>query len=552
VRGQSTLRCAFLDRNARLRAEIEQLEAKLRRRDLVAPDDSLVDFYLERMPADVASTRAFEHWWRAEERRHPNRLDVPPGLMLAGAPQVFDPGDFPDQLDLDGNRLPLRYRFDPTDADDGVTLDVPLPLLGSLPARRLEWLVPGYLQDKVVAVLRGLPKELRRALVPIPDAAARLRTALVPFEHGGLFERLAELVTAEAGVRVEPAQLAAVGLPPWLRMNLRVLDAHGHELRRGRDLEALRGELRVRAAQAARPDATHGWERDGVKRWDFGDLPAELRVHSGSVVLRLYPGLEDDATSVRLRLYPKPEVARAASLRGVARLAALAMPQQHELVARQCAADRELALLAAAAGFDRRLFADVADRAVEEAMQLDATRLPRTEAEFSARVDAARAAVAGSGEQVARTVKGVLTALKEARAALAPLTQPVFGTGREAIERQLQGLCAPGWVRRTPPAALAQLPKYVKAAARRALRLRDDAARDRRLDAEVAPFAAAVRELTAQCAPLEPGPELERLRWMVEELRLSLFAQDLRTLAPVSAKRLEAQLHKARAEAAGG
>jgi ATP-dependent helicase HrpA len=246
------------------------------------------------------------------------------------------------------------------------------------------------------------------------------------------------------------------------------------------------------------------------------------------------------------------ESAAGMSRRGVVRLAALALPQQHELVARQCAADRELALLAAAAGFDRSLFAEVADRAVADALRIDDQHLPRSAAAFAARVDAARAEVAAHGEHVARAVKKVLSALKEARAALAPLGGLAFVTGRDAIQRQLALLLSPGWVRATPAPAFAQLPKYVKAAARRAQRLRDDVTRDRKLDAEVTPFVTALHDLVARAGPLGPGPEVGRLHWMIEEFRLSLFAQDLRTLGPVSAKRLAAQLAKARAEVAGG
>jgi len=552
VRGQSALHCEFLERNVRARAELEGLEAKLRRRDLLAADDALVDFYLERIPADVASTRAFERWWRNEQRRHPARLDLPAEVLLAGAAPAFDPEDYPARIDVEGNPLPLAYRFDPTDPDDGVTLEVPLPLLGSLPVRRLEWLVPGYLQQKLVTVLRGLPKDLRRKLVPIPVAAARLRVALAPIGTGSLFERLAELVTAETGARVEPAELASIALPPWLRMNLRVLDAEGREIRRGRELEALRQELRVRAARAARPEAAQGWERDGVRRWDFGELPDELRIATGRVTLRMFPGLEDTGNAVRLRLYPSPAAAQAATGHGVMRLAALASSQQHDLVARQCAADRELALLTAAAGFDRRLFAEIADRAVANALRLEELGIPHAEAAFTARLDAARAGITDHGEQVARAVKAVLLAVKEVRASLEHLQGPVFAAGREAVLRQLATLLAPGWVRDTPAAVFSQLPKYVKAAARRAQRLRDDVNRDHRLDAQVAPFAAAWRSLVAAAGPDGPGIELDRLRWMIEEFRLSLFAQDLRTLGPVSAKRLEAQVALARAEAAGG
>jgi len=552
VRGQSSLRAAFLARNAAVRARLEQLEAKLRRRDLLAADEAVTQFYLERIPADVATTRAFERWWRDEERRHPSRLDIPPELLLATAAPVLHPDDYPDRIEVDGNPLPLSYRFDPTDADDGVTLDLPLALLGVVPVRRLEWLVPGYVREKLIAVLRGLPKELRRELVPIPDAATRLRQALEPFGAGSLFERLAELVTAETGTRVDAAQLAAVPLPPWLRINLRVIDDRGHELRRGRDLDALRHELRVQAERATRPETSHGWEREGVRRWDFGELPAEMRVGAGRVTLRMYPGLEDTGSAVRLRLFANRDAAQHATRHGVVRLAALACPQQHELVARQCANDRDLALLTAAGGFDRRLFQEVADRAVADALGGEAATVPRSDAEFAARVEAARAEIVALGEHVARSVKAVLFAVKDAKAALEPLRAPAYAAGRQAVARQLESLLAPGWVRLTPAAAFAQLPKYVKAAARRVQRLRDDVARDQKLEAEVAPFEAAFAALRTQAAPGEAGPELERLRWMIEEFRLSLFAQDLRTAGPVSAKRLEAQLGQARAEVAGG
>ena len=552
VRGLSGLRCAFLERNVRRRAELEQVEARLRRRDLLAGEDALVDFYLERIPADVASTRAFERWWRVQEPHHPHRLDVPPEVLLAAPLPGFDPLDYPDRIEVEGNELPLAYRFDPTDPDDGVTLDVPLALLGSLPARRLEWLVPGYLPEKLVALLRGLPKELRRELVPIPGAASRLREALQPFGGGPLYERLAELVTAEAGAKVEARQLAGIALPPWLRMNLRVLDEGGRELRRGRDIEALRRELHAKATRAMRSQASHAWERDGVRRWDFGDLPQELRVPTAGVSLRLFPGLEDAGSAARLRLFQSRASAVAATRHGVVRLAALALPQQHDVVVRGCATDRELALLTAAAGLDRRLFAEIADRAVANALRLDDLGVPGTEPEFSARLDTARAQVAAAGEEVARAVKAVLQAVRDVRVALDGLAGPPFAAGRAAIGRQLEELLAPGWVRTTPPAVFGQLPKYVRAAARRAERLRDDVSRDRRLEGEVAPFDAAWRTLAAQAGTAGAGPDLRKLRWMIEEFRLSLFAQDLRTLGPVSARRLEAQLARARAEATGG
>jgi ATP-dependent RNA helicase HrpA len=546
VRRQSTLRAAFLDRNDALRRDIEQLEAKLRRRDLLAADDQQVAFYLERIPADVASVKSFEHWWRAEARRQPHRLDVPLELMLARPLPPVAPGDHPDTWEVDGNTLRLTYRFDPTSPDDGVTLDVPLPLLGQLTSAQLDWLVPGYLREKVVALMRALPKDLRRGLVPIPDAASRFIATLESPPQGAFFDRLARFVTEETGEATSAESLKTIELPPALRFSLRVLDASGHELRRGRNLEVLRRELRVAGAAVGRVGEVHAWEREDVRRWDFGDRPDEIRVRTAGVNLRLFAAIEDAGTAVRLRLIPDAQQAAALTRDGIVRLAALAMPQQHELVRRMCASDRELALLAASAGLGRALFDEVADRAVADAIESTGAATPRNGAEFDALVDAARSRVADSGAEVLRVARATLAALKEARGPLKALGAAAFEGSRQTVEGPLDALVAPGWVRRTPEPWFHQLPKYVRAAQRRAERMRNDIERDRKLHAQVAPYESALRELDRAADPSRAASEREKLRWMLEEYRVSLFAQELRTLMPVSAKRLDEQLRVAR------
>ena len=548
VRRQSRLRAAFLDRNESMRQEIERLEARLRRRDLLAAEDGLAAFYLERIPADVASTKSFEHWWRAEERRSPHRLDAPREILLAQPLPEVASGAYPDTWNLDGNELALSYLFDPTSIDDGVTLDVPLPLLGSITAAELDWLVPGMLAEKVVALLRGLPKELRRELVPIPDAAARFRAALGDHPGGNLFDHLARFVTAETGKATEAETLRGIDLPPALRINLRVLDNGGHELKRGRNLEILRRELRTSARDGTSVEPGGTWARDGVRRWDFGEVPQELKVMTAGVTLRMFPAIEDAGAAVRLRLYPDVARARQLSRDGVIRLAALSMPQQHDLVRRLCANDREFPLLAASAGLGRSLFDEVADRAVADSLAMAGGNEPRTAGEFDSLVDSSRQHVADCGAEVIRVVRSALLAAKEARAALEGLGGSAFARQRELVERQLSALLSPGWVRHTPEPWFHQLPKYLRTVARRAARVRNEVERDRKLEAQVAPYEAALRELESGADRSKPAPERDRLRWMIEEFRVSLFAQELKTLAPVSARRLDEQLRLARRE----
>lgn len=480
------------------------------------------------------------------------RLDMPLEAMLATPIPEFAAEDYPDSWPLDGNELPLEYVFDPTSGEDGVTLGVPLALLPALPAVRLDWLVPGMLRDKVVALLRGLPKDLRRELVPIPDAADRFLASLGDSREGSLFERLARFVTQEAGHATDPAVLAAVSLPDALKLNLRVLDEGGRVIRSGRDLESLRHDLKAATITAGSLRPGHEWEREGVRHWDFGDIPEYVTARTAGVTLKLHPGVEDTGSAVRLKLYTHPAAAARVTRAGVTRLAVLAMPQQHEVVKRACAADRDLSLLAAAAGMGRALFDEIADRAVEEAIEAAAHGTPRTAAAFGAAVDAARSEVSVYGAELQRAVLNVLVALKEVRSALEGLSAPAFSAARGAIARQLADLLAPGWIRGTPQPWLRHLPKYLKAAARRAERLQGDVERDRRLGEQVAPYESAWRTLErarARAGEQAPARELEGLRWMIEEFRVSLFAQDLKTLHPVSAKRLDRQLQLARAEA---
>jgi ATP-dependent helicase HrpA len=548
VRGQSNLRAAFLERNAERRREIEALEAKLRRRDLLAADDALTAFYLERIPADVATVKGFEHWWRAEERRSPERLDVPREVLLAQDVPAVAPGDFPDTLSVDGNELRIHYRFDPTGVDDGATVDVPLPLLGQLSVAQLDWLVPGFLREKVVALLRGLPKDLRRGLVPIPAAADRFVAALGNDGEGMLFDRLARFVTEETGQATAPEVLRAVELPPWLRFNVRVLDAGGHELRRGRTLEVLRRELRVEGVATRAGAEAHPWEREGVRRWDFGDLPADVRVRLAGVTVRMFPAIEDCGSTVRLRLCADASQAAALTHDGVVRLAALSMPQQYELVRRLGAGDREFTLLAASSGHGRALFDEIADRAVADALDAAGAAAPRSAGRFDEAIETVRGRVAECGDEIVRVVRATLAALKDTNGALELLKGATFAETRASLRTSLDGLLTPGWVRRTPDPWFHQLPKYVRAAHRRADRARNDVERDRRQQAQVTPYESALRELDRTADPARPSVERERLRWMIEEFRVSLFAQELRTLQPVSAKRLDEQLRLARLE----
>lgn len=569
LRRPPVLREAFLERNEAARAHLDRLEARLRRRDLAAGDASLAQFYLERIPVEIASTRTFERWWRQEQRSSPQRLDLPQAVLLAQPLPGFDPDEFPETLELEGNPLRLDYVFDPTSLQDGLTVEVPRPLLRALDPDRLEWLIPGWLREKVIALLRGLSKDVRRRIVPIPDAADRFLLGLARFGQGSLFEQLAAFATRAAGIVVEAGDVAAVPLPPWLRANVRVIDAAGQVLREGRALEPLRRDLRQRSSPEVRDAPVAAWERESLRRWDFGDLPAQVEMETHGVRIKAFPGLQDDGTSARLRLFDDEVRARSATRAGIVRLATLAVPQQHDLIQRRLADDREFALLTAASGLGREVFAEVADRAVAEAINLAPVLapdpfvptpasasvgrsglddLPRSSAEFDARLEAGRGKVIDRADQVSRVVRAALESARAVRAATAALPGDAFAAARDDVGQQVARLLAPDWIRSTPVPYWMQLPRYLRAAARRLERARSDAARDRRLREQVTAYEMELDRLRASIGAGAAGVEVQRLRWMIEEFRVSLFAQDLRTLEPVSVRRLDQQVQRTRRE----
>ncbi|HSD53521.1 MAG TPA: ATP-dependent RNA helicase HrpA [Burkholderiales bacterium] len=538
---------AFRGRNAAVVSGILALEARLRRRDLLVGEAAIAEFFLERIPPRVCDLRGFRRWWREAEARHPRLLDLPRERLLARPLPDYAPSDFPDRLMIEGNALELRYVFDPTAEDDGATLVLPLVLLPLVRARDLDWLVPGMLREKVIATLRRLPKDLRRALVPIPDAADRFLAARGPAAEQTLCAAIAAFVTAEAGAAVTPELIAAVPLPPWLSMNVAVVDGAGRVLGSGRDLGELRRALRGTAAQF-KPAPADGWQRSGVRRWDFGDLPAEIVVVRDGVRLGMYPSVEDRGDSVSLALHARAATAETCTRRGLTRLAALALPQQHALVRRNAAEDRELTLWLAAARLGREIYDELADRAVASAV-LGEERLPRDAADFADRVEAGRGDVVAAGDAATRIVRTAAQALAQTRTALAALPGRRGGETAAAIEAGLTRLTSPGWVRDTPEAWFRQLPKYAQAALRRVARLREDPARDRRLAAQLEPWERALQELESTSPGAASDRRVIELRWGIEEFRLSLYAQELRTRAPISAQRLDALLRAARSSA---
>ncbi len=529
--GEIDCRAAFVKRNFEVLEAARAEEAKRRRHGLLKSDDELCGWLEQNIPAQVCSTVALDAWYKSldADRRRDLEWTLDDVLVAEAAPERA----FPKSLRIGSHALALDYRFEPNHPADGVTLVLPLALLNAVPAPRLTWLVPGLLAEKVAELIRSLPKALRRNFVPAPDFARAfvetLRDAGEP--HGPLLPPLCAHLARITGVEVGVADFDETALAAHLRFNVRLLDERGAVLAESRDLDALRTEHGTRAReQFARQTAT-AIARDGIVKWDFGSLPASIDTDTG---LAAFPALVDDGESVAIRVFEQREEAGSAHALGVRRLARLALADKLRGARKNAPLSPKVAIAYTVVDSPDRLREDVVDAAFEDLVR-ERCGAVRDKAAFDA-------LVTETSKQLGPTVVRRLALVEEilqAYAALLPqLNPPLLGFAKanyDDLRTQLRGLVRPGFARELPVQRLAELPRYLKAMALRAQRLQIDPRRDQARMIEVQAFDAMLAALDARGAD---AVALQRLRWLIEEYRVQLFAQELKTREPVSEKRL--------------
>ncbi|HZM36558.1 MAG TPA: ATP-dependent RNA helicase HrpA [Burkholderiales bacterium] len=521
VEGHYDSRAPFFVHNRKLVSEIERLEHKSRRPDILV-DESLIEaFYDRRIPETVCSAAQLDHWRREAERADPRLLFLSRADLMRHQAAGITTENFPPALEVGPSRLALEYHFEPGSPRDGVTLSVPVGALNQVPAGRCEWLVPGLLKEKVRALLKGIPQGMRHRLGPL-DEFADAFVAEVPASDTPLAAALARYIRAQRNVEVPVDAFRPDSAPPHLQMNFRVLAEDGRQLGMGRDLAALKRELSPQA------EALLQQELEGEKHggWTMGDLPELLEIERGGRTLIGYPALVDAGDGVTLQVFDSPERAREEHRGGARRLLAIAFRDRIRDLERGFGKDLVLAPLKE----------DIIAAALERTFLADS--LPMTAADFARRVAEGRSRFTLIAQEIARTAAGILAE----RAALEKKLNGVakaFPTAAGDVEEQLGRLLAPGWLARTPWERLQHLPRYLKAASLRLEKLRTDPARDARLATELAALEQPYRrEAAARAREGKPAGALGQFGWLLEELRVSLFAQELKTPVPVSAKRL--------------
>ncbi len=530
--GEVNTRAAFLARNLAMLDKAREEEAKLRRAGLVADEDWQARWYLQRLPADLNSAVALDAWYKRLPPAERQALEWSLADLLPGEGSERD--RFPKLLSLGAARLAIQYRFEPGAADDGATLIVPLHLLNALDAARLSWLVPGLLEEKVTALIRGLPKALRRNFVPAPDFARAFFEAWPQPGADHLHGELARFLARATGVDLPPLAFDEVELDPHLQFNLRLLDRDERRvLAETRDLAELRVRYGERAGEAFAARAARGLARSGLREFPREPLPTSLPGEAG---VPAYPALVDEGETAALQVFADPADAALAHPRGVRRLLEIALAERIRQARRQLPVAPKLGLLYAAIETQERLRGDLVDAALDALLQAVDLGTIRDRAAFDAAVEQAARRLFPEAVERLRLAESILAEVADLKPRLQP---PLMGYARanyDDLQAQLDGLVHPGFLRRTPPERLRHLPRYLRGMRIRAERLANDAQRDQQRMLELLPFVEALDQ--AHAAGRADTADWQALRWALEELRVSLFAQELGTAEPVSAKRL--------------
>lgn len=574
----------FFQHNHRLVAEIERLEQKMRRPDLLVDEALIEAFYDAQIPSEVSDLRAFEAWRKQAERKNPKCLHLEREQLMRHEAAGVTSDKFPASFDVMGQKLKLSYVHEPRDADDGVTLTVPVAMLNQVPAARCEWLVPGMLEEKVVALLKTVPQKHRHRLQPIGDSARAFLEAVETGEYKQdepLIRALQRFVEVRVSLKLDMASFRAENLNPHCFMNFRVIDQHGRVMDQSRDLAELRLKLKDSAAAAFRAAQIEGSmgaqlaalgrqdtagatpERSdqaasdpsgvaavtadmrdengmhthysGITSWSFGPLPELLEVKIGKRNLIGFPALHDDGDSVSLRPFDTEEEAARVHRKGLVRLFALSLKDQVRAIERLPGL-RELALKFMPFGTDGELKAQLIEATLLRCCLMEP--LPVNPTDFNQRALEAKPRVSLVAQELMRLTGTLLAEHASLQKRFANLK--TFPELLADVQGQLERLLPKNFLVAHPFEKLSLFPRYLKAIDVRIEKMRNNPARDTQLMAEWKALATPwEREQLAKRKAGVSDPQLDEFRWLLEELRVGLFAQELKTPMPVSVKRLQ-------------
>ncbi|MTC19382.1 ATP-dependent RNA helicase HrpA [Providencia stuartii] len=537
VEGDWVTRHAFFRENRKLLAEVEDLEHKSRRRDILVDDETLFAFYDQRIPNDVISTRHFDKWWKVASKQQPDLLNFEKNMLIKEDAAHVSLLDYPNFWHQGELKFRLSYQFEPGTEADGVTVHIPLAILNQVHNVGFDWQVPGLRQELIIALIKSLPKPVRRNFVPAPNYAAAFLER-VPTPDGSLLDKLERELRRMTGVTVERDAWQLDQLPSHLKMTFRVVGEKNKTIAEGQDLDELKNRLKEKVQETLSEVVDDGIEQSGLHIWSFGELPQRYEQKRGGYSVKAYPALVDERNSVGIRVFETEFEQQQAMWGGVRRLLLLNIPSPIKYLHEKLPNKSKLGLYFNPYGKVLELIDDCIACGVD---QLIATYGGPvwTEDGFGKLQEFVRAELNDAVVQIAKQVEQILTAVFAINKRLKGRVDFAMAMALSDIKGQMSNLVFKGFVTEHGWKRLPDVLRYLNGIERRLEKLAIDPNRDRAQMSKVEHVTQMWQQWKAKLTPVQQQlPEVQEIRWMIEELRISLFAQQLGTPYPISDKRI--------------
>ncbi|NQZ21719.1 MAG: ATP-dependent RNA helicase HrpA [Colwellia sp.] len=537
VNGDSTIKEPFYQKNHQLVASIEKLEQKARRKDFLVDEERLVEFYDEKLPETIICQRSFLSWWKKEKTNKAQLLDFTKDFLLNESSKVLSANDYPDVWQQGNLTLPLTYHFTPGDIDDGISLHIPVGVLNQVENIDFDWLIPALRLELIIALIKGLPKSLRRNFVPAPNYAEACLSAITEF-NGRFVDAIEKHLLRMTGVRLPEDIWQGIELPVHLQMNFKVINENGKLLSEGRSLDKLTSELQGKVKASIRKVADKGIEREQITEWDFKDIPKGYEKKVANITIKAFPALVDKNKNVAIELFEQESLAEQSMVNGISRLILLNIPSPVKYLQQKLPNKAKLGLYFNPFGS----IPDLLDDCIVAACQFlvkEHGELPRSKTDFEKAKDYVRAELADCVLASAIKVEKVLTLNHEISKKLKGRMSLDVIQAQADIKAHLKLLVYKGFVTASGHQRLDDIARYLQAMLRRMEKLPVDPNQDRLKMMEITKVHGVYQSLLANQSKGKPiTDEILAVRWMLEEFRVSVFAQNLKTAYPVSAKRI--------------
>jgi len=527
----------FYRHNQKLVEELQALEDRFRRRDLLAEQKVIYSFYDDRIPAGIYNLPAFEKWRKQAEQENASLLNINKDSLLLRGLAEDEEAQFPEMISNDGIEFELSYHFQPGHDQDGVSAIIPLALLHQLPRYFFEWLVPGMLRDKCIALIKTLPKQTRRHFVPVPDYVDKILLQ-VRAQDRPITEVLAEQLKRHTGVTMNDQDWKADNLDPWYRMNFILQDEAGKTVAMARSLEKLQRDFKQQISAGLEQQASDdSISRQDIVEWDFAELPKEVKLKRGKISIKAWPALRDCGESVAIEVLDNPLTADKISRQGQLRLALLKGREQVKYLGKNLLRGTELALKAASIGNRQELVTALINTSFQEAI-FSGKQVLRQQQDFDQAYQSGIGQVVDIAQQHAANIEAVLPQLHSNQKQLRSLGLSAI-YAKDDINQQVQWLFLPQTLSTVSLDKTSQYPRLIRGMQIRIEKLGSQISKDRSYIQQLENFAEPIKGVQGQMLSYDLEEAIWEFHWLLEEYRVSLFAQQLKTRVPVSEKRLK-------------